>query len=391
MEFMKHGRRNYSSLGFSDLETADVFEKMVEGRFLVQLTASDTMSLQDQRMKEEEAAFAESSTSNRGMPVTSSDKAKILKEMAKKKAEYNDQVPTGQKRKIIDEFDEPSKKQASDSTLHESHFYRINYERFHIHLRNEEIAKLAEVAINPTAGIIVQEMLRFGEKNMHTCKKAKTSDEMGVAGISTKLPADLSLPVFGDLGSNLNEYLETMAQRHYSILTGAGQKFAVNIEASTAQIQQRLVEAIVETKFPGSLRRIWRLLTMKGKLDEKQVSKMALMPPKDVRKGLSDLHAAGLVFIQRMFFLWYTSIPKSLEVLEQSTLRSLANLKQRRAYEVEQSAVILEKVERTDIETGQATLDAKSREALEVLNRKKGMLRVSEARLDHTMLLIRDI
>lgn len=78
---------------------------------------------------------------------------------------------------------------------------------------------------------------------------------------------------------------------------GANQ-YAVNLKKIRNAMKQNLFEDIVTDKFGVASCRIVRILLDKGKLDESQVQKLSMLPPRDVRQKLDDLLIAGVVEIQ---------------------------------------------------------------------------------------------
>lgn len=78
---------------------------------------------------------------------------------------------------------------------------------------------------------------------------------------------------------------------------GANQ-FAVNFAKLRDSMKRRVFEGIIREKYGVATCRIARILIEKGKLDESQVQKLAMLPPKEAREKLGLLHAKGIVEIQ---------------------------------------------------------------------------------------------
>lgn len=75
-------------------------------------------------------------------------------------------------------------------------------------------------------------------------------------------------------------------------------KYAVNLKKIRVAMKQRLFEDIVTDRFGVPSCRIVRILLDKGKLDESQIQKLAMLPPKDVRHKLGELMTAGIIEVQ---------------------------------------------------------------------------------------------
>ncbi|KAJ3295487.1 DNA-directed RNA polymerase III subunit RPC3 [Borealophlyctis nickersoniae] len=425
MEVLKHGRINCpflstsASLQVPPKRIMDTFTLLVEERLLVRATAADSIAVADRRMAEE----AEEVNKKGGIPLTATEMKKMRMQLAAKRAEYDETQATGsaglathsefeglisQKRKVVLDYEEVENKRQADNSLEicgEANHYRINYERFHVHLRNEELAKLAGIQVNDAAGEIIRQMLRHVEDKSRSCKEEERTEPISQMTVAAKLPADTNLLVEGSGGNKLAEYMEVLAQEPEAFIQktaeSGGGSYAVCVRSVVTRLQQRIIESMMTERFGDHHKRIWRILNAMDKLDEKQISKIAMMPPKDARKCLYDLHEAGFAFIQdvpknsdhtaaRTYFLWYISIPRTVDYLIQNGYRALANAKQRRAKEVSGRAMLIEKTQRSDVLSGEAKLSEAELKGVEQLNGVIKRLRASEARLDKMLLILRD-
>lgn len=78
---------------------------------------------------------------------------------------------------------------------------------------------------------------------------------------------------------------------------GANQ-YAVNFAKLRETMKRRVFEGLIRDKYGVATCRIVRILLEKGKLDETQVTKLAMLPPKDTREKLALLNTKGIVEIQ---------------------------------------------------------------------------------------------
>ncbi len=224
--------------------------------------------------------------------------------------------------------------------------------------------------------------------------------------ISTLIGSASSLPVDGSTGNRLHDYLETLAQDESHFLVkkdekGGGQ-YKVDVDALSASVQQRHLESIIQEKWGLVGCRIWRLLSEKGKLDEKQVSKLALISPKAGRELLYRMLGAGFVFLQdvpktadhsasRTFFLWYVSLERSMALLLGQSHKVLENLKIRAGTEEAARSLLLEKTKRLDVVSGQAKLSESDQRGLAQLNKTLTKLKLAELHVERMLMLIRDM
>jgi DNA-directed RNA polymerase III subunit RPC3 len=223
----------------------------------------------------------------------------------------------------------------------------------------------------------------------------------------------------------LTDYITLLANDEVPFISkqderGGGQ-YVVNLKQCTDRIKQMLVEDYCKEKLGTVACRIWRLLTAKGMLGEKEVwgtneissclyleqkvAKLAMVANKTAREQLYVLYRHGLVFMQvlsavmlffifskdvpktvdhapsRTFYLFYVSIPKTIAHMTLTTTRFLINLKSRRQREEDHAGKLIEKIERTDIKEDESLLTDSDRQLMTLFDKTMNAIRGSEIRL----------
>ncbi|ETW85682.1 hypothetical protein HETIRDRAFT_379750, partial [Heterobasidion irregulare TC 32-1] len=92
----------------------------------------------------------------------------------------------------------------------------------------------------------------------------------------------------------------TLAGRAACFISSVGSKYYVEFEVIEKRLRRRVLEAVARERHGDDAVRVLRLLMDTGKMDEKQISKIAMMAPKDVRPLLGALSAEHLVSIQEV-------------------------------------------------------------------------------------------
>jgi len=106
-----------------------------------------------------------------------------------------------------------------------------------------------------------------------------------------------------DTSTKLTDYLKAISSiNNPKILSkvldeGTG-SFAVHFDVAVKVLQQDMIERVIQGKHGDHSRMIFRLLLMKGKLEEKQIAKLAMLPVKLVREKLYTLFKSGFINIQ---------------------------------------------------------------------------------------------
>lgn len=128
-------------------------------------------------------------------------------------------------------------------------------------------------------------------------------------------------------------------------------------------VKQLTHHAILETitaRFGLPATRLTRILSEKGKVDEKNLQSLSLMNQKTMRSYLSTLHGAGMIQLQevprdnsrnpqRTMFLWYFDIDRCKSRVLQEAYKSMARCLQRARVEGDKMKGTVEKATRSDV------------------------------------------
>jgi DNA-directed RNA polymerase III subunit RPC3 len=196
----------------------------------------------------------------------------------------------------------------------------------------------------------------------------------------------------------------TPAGKAASFVSFTGSKIYVEFEIIATRLRRRVLEAVTRERHGDDGVRVLRLLLDSGKVDEKQVSKLAMIAPKDVRPLLSAMSAESLISIQevpksadrnptRMFYLWYVDLSKACSVLLGNLYKTLYNINVRKQTETEEASVkaVLEKRERSDVSQDEGLLTRNERETLREWESRIEKLTVLEARVEEVVFILKDL
>ncbi|KIL69573.1 hypothetical protein M378DRAFT_184003 [Amanita muscaria Koide BX008] len=401
-----------ASLSVHSSKSATVYRqalyKLVSGAYLKPSTVLWHISPRDKQIKYE----AEERAKVPGFPT-----AKALREArevaaARLKQEEEDSQRIGLKRKANDQLNHRSSK----DNIH----FRLNYEKYSIHIRNTLIINAAKERFNSGAAQVMEALLKATEPNQKRLTDVRT-EPISIANIVMELSDDdglesgLILPVdvrkpsattcvkdyLGLLSSADNP---TLAGKRAAFTSFLNSKVQVEFELIHRRLRQRVLEAITLEKHGTAGVRIVRLLLETGKMDEKQISKVVMMAPKDVRPLLTALSMDSLVSIQevpksadrnptRTFYLWYVDLRKAYSVLLVNLYKTLYNISSRRQDEREGPEVkaVLDKRERVDVSQDEALLTRLEKGLLKEWEDKDEKMAVLEMRVEECIFILRDL
>lgn len=177
--------------------------------------------------------------------------------------------------------------------------------------------------------------------------------------------------------------------------------YAVNFAKLRNSMKRRVVEGLVRERYGIATCRIMRILIERGKLDESQVQKLAMLPPKDTREKLALLKTKGFVEIQeiprsadrtpgRCFHLWYVPLEKCYEELLVDSYRVICNLQQRKEYELSIRKRLIDKINRKDVLENPDLLGGGEKKEIANMEKILERLEVAKSRMDVVVMILRD-
>ncbi|KAH0584090.1 DNA-directed RNA polymerase III subunit RPC3 [Termitomyces sp. J132] len=410
-----------SHLGAYEPKTVTLYtqtlHKLVSTSYLKPATILSHLSPRDKRIQYE----AEEKAKIVGFPTAREIReAKEVAE-ARLKREEEEAEQVGLKRKAKEMTGHrPSKRKIvgeEENAVEETVYFRLNFDKFNVHIRNSLVVKAAKERYNADAALVLHAALKLTESSQKNVSEVR-SDPMSVASISLQLSEhDLSSGlVFSSKrttnSSCIKDYLgmlsaadnPTPAGRAGSFVSFSSSKVQVEFEIIGRRLRRRVLESVTRERHGAEGVRILRLLLETGKMDEKQVSKIAMMAPKDVRPLLAALAADSLISTQevpksadrnptRTFYLWYVDLNKAYSVILGNLHKTLFNMRMRCRAEMEASDVnaVLEKRERSDVSQDESLLSRLERDILREWETKQKKLTVLEMRVEETVFILKDL
>ncbi|XP_059196039.1 DNA-directed RNA polymerase III subunit RPC3 [Centropristis striata] len=247
-------------------------------------------------------------------------------------------------------------------------FWQVNFQRFHLHFRDQAIITAVANKLDQTSSEIVRTMLRMSEVTTSpaaTCTKPLSANE-----IFRSLPTNYNIarPI-------LDQYLTLLVDDPMEFVGKSGESgggmYVVNLHRALANLARATLESVVQERFGSRSARIFRLLLRKRHLEQKQVEDFAMIPAKEAKDMLYTLLSENLVQLQeipktpdyapsRTFYLYTVNQLPTARMLLQNCYKTIANLIERRLFESKESKRLLEKSQR--IEAILASLQASGAE-----------------------------
>lgn len=165
--------------------------------------------------------------------------------------------------------------------------------------------------------------------------------------------------------SSIKQHLHLLAEDEHEFVRLTDKdnglvEWSVDFSALSRQLRQYELERTITARFGTLATRMVRIFLDKGKLDEKQISNLALIHQKQMRAALTVMHEAGHLELQevprdnnrqpsRTMFLWYFDPERCRHLVLEQTYKAMARCLQR--VKVERLAIqtLIDKAERTDV------------------------------------------
>ncbi|KAF9943339.1 DNA-directed RNA polymerase III subunit RPC3 [Mortierella alpina] len=361
------------------------FTNMVKEKILIAVRPSDSLTAADKAMAEEKRE-----TDKMTLPPTAAELATIRRTLGAQKTALDQRYDiVGLKRTVNeaghDDFimEKRRKTDAQELVLTEEVetdvYFKINFERFTIRWRN-----------------MVYRML---------------PEDLNVGDTLELMPGELVVPRLEDKAGKirfhnecLDKYMEVLEGDLMQLLkkdVGRSGQYVVDLKKAARTLKRKLIQDVVMTRFGAPYVRIMNLLLDKGKLEEKQISRLSMLPVKTVREKLTTLHTFGVLSLQevpkttdrtpsRTFYLWEVLLDRAADSMAEKLYQTMANLRQRRFAEKMKRQVLLDKCERTDVKENKDLLNSAERKELDSLNGIMELLEVQELRVAEMVVTLRD-
>ncbi|KAE8145726.1 DNA-directed RNA polymerase III subunit rpc3 [Aspergillus avenaceus] len=346
-----------------------------------------------------------------------------------------------------DEFGEDTVPMESGITV------RINYEKLDVALRNRRFLELAERDSSSVTAEVYECLLRRIEYQTMKCRDTTEIPREGEEGeqysvpislravveeidplldlagsigpmevsqpISRrgKRPLDDSMNGVGHEGTNgeqsegnrtyeVDQHLCLLAQPPYNLtskrIVSGLITWTVEFRHLARKLRHLELERIIEARYGDVALRVVRVLHEKGKLDEKRLQEISLLPFKDLRQVLASMQAGGFVDLQevprdaqrqpsRTIFLWFYDPDRVCNSILEDTYKAMSRCLQRLRFERSRLKEFLEKTERSDVKGNEERYLSEAELALlEQWRAKEALLLGEVARLDDMVAVMRD-
>jgi DNA-directed RNA polymerase III subunit RPC3 len=328
----------------------------------------------------------------------------------------------------------------------------VNYEKLDVALRNAQFLELARQCAPPASLEIYDCLLRRIEYQTPRCRETYEIPREGEEGEQYSAPIQLSaivndvdpqLDLAGCIGpmnptsaSNrrkrpledetngvngddyedesteqnrayqIDQHLSYLSQAPFNLTTkhniGGLDTWRIAFRGLARKLRHLELERMIESRYGDVALRVIRVLHAKGRLDEKRLQEISLLPFKDLRQTLASMQTGGFVDLQEVprdaqrqpsktIYLWYYDPDRVCSSILEDTYKAMSRCLQRIKFERERERDFLEKTERTDVKGHEEEfLSEAELEHLRNWKAKEALLLAEVSRLDDMVAVFRD-
>ncbi|PYI12803.1 DNA-directed RNA polymerase III subunit rpc3 [Aspergillus violaceofuscus CBS 115571] len=327
---------------------------------------------------------------------------------------------------------------------------RVNYEKLDVALRNRRFLDLAEVHASPATAQVYECLLRRIEYQTKQCRDSVEIPREGEEGeqysVAIALSAvteevDPQLDLAGSIGPmeiqqpvskrgkraldedgvngtshqdfdapsrtyEIDQHLSLLSQPPYNLTSKRVVSGLITWTVEFRHLARKLrhleLERVIEARYGDVALRVIRVLHAKGKLDEKRLQEISLLPFKDLRQVLASMQSGGFVDLQevprdaqrqpsRTIYLWFYDPDRIRNSILEDTYKAMSRCMQRLRFERSRLREFLEKTERSDVKGNEERYLSPAELTLLGQWRSKEALLLGEiTRLDEMVAVMRD-
>jgi len=239
-----------------------------------------------------------------------------------------------------------------DKAKQEEKLWRINYDKFMVQFKIEEILKYIDEKIAGQSVDIMKVLFSMVERNLERRSAQTTVVNMETLANELKNHATTS----NILEADLLRYLDLMVRYSPPVLTRQGESgYQINLKNIVEVLRQKMVESVVHDKFGPHAMRIFRVILLKRHLEQKSISELALVPLREVCTSVYEMLQAGYIRLQEVpkmadhtptktYFLYSVNIESVYTVLVNDMSKGLFNLMTRLASEKQKYQDVVDRV-----------------------------------------------
>jgi len=242
-------------------------------------------------------------------------------------------------------------------------YYSLNFSKLDKEILSKIVGDLVSSKVNAQAAIVAEVIFKLAYERPFVKSEVFES-----------LPKDFKITKAG-----LDGLLELM-QNEDIVLAVSSSNFKLNLDKIRSETQLSTLDKVVKGRFSDYHMRVFKVLRVKGMLDDKAISELTLLPMTEARLCVNELYSAGFLQFQNINnqMLYSVRTEDVKEDILQQLYTSMHNLKLRLKSEMDEAWDLAQRI---------GTLSTEERVQLERYKQVENRIESAILELDKTILI----
>eukprot|EP01024_Parvocaulis_polyphysoides_P054362 TRINITY_DN5489_c0_g2_i2.p1 TRINITY_DN5489_c0_g2~~TRINITY_DN5489_c0_g2_i2.p1 ORF type:complete len:538 (-),score=60.36 TRINITY_DN5489_c0_g2_i2:357-1796(-) len=280
--------------------------------------------------------------------------------------------------------------------------WRVNFEEFNKRFRHQKCGQFIRDKEGQTKGLVVEALLR-AQRKQETEVRTPMSQLVSPGEMTSEVQRLCNLyEEFTEPMEEIDDLLQELTDSELGYVREGpegpqGDCYSVDMDAIIQLRKVKDMEGIIKQKFDSSGLRIFKLLYIRGFMEERVVADLAMVEIKHCRSLLMQMFHAGYVSLQEIprtsdhkplttIYTYFVNLEQAFNQVGKDLYKMLLNLCIRAKHEHDQENDLLQMVE----VQGVGKLNQVQQQRLVTVNRKLMMLEGGTIKLDETVALFND-
>jgi DNA-directed RNA polymerase III subunit RPC3 len=284
-------------------------------------------------------------------------------------------------------------------------YWRVNYKRLNAEFRSRYLIEEMERLFGEDGALVMETIIKQTTNQLYDVDDLKPIPQFKPDDVAALIPGSKLRLSNQRHGKNaITDFIQGLCDEEYGYIRMVDHVYMiVDFKVFSQKQQQMCIEEFLADRYGESSLRIWRLLLSRGRLDDRQITRLVLQPVKATREALYLLLRGGFAHIQdvpktqtdrsaqKTFFLWYVDLTKSREALLDYCYKTIHRMRQRRLVEEQRNPTLRTKLEREDVKANEdELLTEDEKRVLQTMRLSSQRFDTAETALDDMLLRLKE-
>ncbi|CAF1118773.1 unnamed protein product [Adineta steineri] len=234
-------------------------------------------------------------------------------------------------------------------------FWKVNFQRFFAHLRDQELIHAFTSRIDSNAGEIVRTMLRLAE--------IKPNPERTISISFIEIAKTISAAGLQLTDETLQKYMNVITSDVNNCIIKIGDQgrgtYEVDFQKALSGLTKAHIQSFLRERYGSNALRIYNMLEERGCLSQKQIEDMAMINAKEAQQYVYSMFIDGMLSLEelskandfnptRTFYFFRVNLYNGVLSLLDHSYKTMSNLMQRHQFEKERHRKLIDKRDKVE-------------------------------------------